>query len=76
MKFLHIVGATRRYGDEDVWSYTLNSNRANVEYVHLRDLENGILQSKTVEEIYAAVLPVPYIHMGSQIERNTTIHYS
>jgi hypothetical protein len=42
-KFLHIIGATRRYGDEDVWSYTLNSNEARVEYVHFRDLENGFI---------------------------------
>jgi hypothetical protein len=43
MKLLHKVGATRRYGDEDVWSYTLNSDQAHVEYVHLRDLENGFI---------------------------------
>lgn len=41
MKFLHWIGATRRYGDEDVWSYTLNSGRPHVEYVHFRDMENG-----------------------------------
>jgi hypothetical protein len=40
-KLLHKIGATRRYGDEDVWSYTLNSDHASVEYVHFRDLENG-----------------------------------
>jgi hypothetical protein len=41
MRLLHEIGATRRYGDEDVWSYTLNSDKALVEYVHFRDLENG-----------------------------------
>lgn len=43
MKFLHKIGATRRYGDEDVWSYTLNSDEVLVEYVHFRDLENGFI---------------------------------
>ncbi len=41
MKFLHYIGASLRYGDEDVWSFTLNSSQANVEYVHFRDLKNG-----------------------------------
>lgn len=41
MKFLHKINASRRYGDEDVWSYTFNSDQADVEYIHLRDLENG-----------------------------------
>jgi len=43
MKFLHLIGASRRYGDEDVWSFTLNSGSASVEYVHLRDLDNGFI---------------------------------
>ena len=43
MKFLHKINATTRYGDEDVWSHTLNSDEADVEYVHLRDLENGYI---------------------------------
>ena len=43
MKFLHKINATHRYGDEDVWSYTFNSDQANVEYVHVRDLENGYI---------------------------------
>lgn len=43
MKFLHYIGATTRFGDEDVWSFTLNSQDANVEYVHLRDFENGVV---------------------------------
>lgn len=42
-RFLHRLGASRRYGDEDVWSYTLNSDDARVEYVHLRDVDNGFI---------------------------------
>lgn len=44
-RILHSIGATRRYGDEDVWSYTLNSDDKRVEYVHMRDLENGFIFS-------------------------------
>ena len=43
MKFLQKIGATRRYGGEDVWSHTLNSGQPHVEYVHFRDLENGYI---------------------------------
>jgi hypothetical protein len=43
MKLLHKIGATSRYGDEDVWSFTLNSDQAHVEYIHFRDLENGYI---------------------------------
>lgn len=41
MHILHWIGATARYGDEDVWSFTLNSSDAFVEYVHLHDRETG-----------------------------------
>lgn len=43
VKFLNWSGATRRYGDEDVWSFTFNSDMAAVEYVHFRDLEAGYI---------------------------------
>lgn len=41
--------ATKRYGDEDVWDYTFNSPRAEVEYVHLRDFEKKIAYAGWVE---------------------------
>lgn len=41
--------ATKRYGDEDVWDYTFNSPRAEVEYVHLRDFEKKITYAGWVE---------------------------
>ena len=43
MRFLQKIGATRRYGGEDVWSHTLNSGQPHEEYVHFRDLENGYI---------------------------------
>lgn len=38
-KFLHLIGATKKYGDEDVWDYTFNSADKLFEYVHVRDFE-------------------------------------
>jgi len=39
-RLLQLIGATKKYGDEDVWDFTFNSNDAAVEYVHFRDLEH------------------------------------
>lgn len=39
-RFLQRVGATRKFGDEDVWDYTFNSKDVAVEYVHFRDFES------------------------------------
>lgn len=48
-RFLQFIKATKKYGDEDVWDFTLNSGKAAVEYAHFRDLQNGFLYSGTVE---------------------------
>lgn len=40
---LRLIGATKRYGDEDVWDFTFNSREAVVEYVHFRDFENKLV---------------------------------
>ena len=42
-RFLQVIGATRKYGDEDVWDFTFNSTDAAVEYVHFRDFENKLI---------------------------------
>jgi hypothetical protein len=39
-QFLQLIRATKKYGDEDVWDFTFNSQIAAVEYVHFRDFEN------------------------------------
>ncbi len=39
-RLLQRIGATKKYGDEDVWDYTFNSTDIAVEYIHLRDFEN------------------------------------
>ncbi len=45
---LHRIGATRKFGDEDVWDYTLNARVATVEYVHFRDFANQLVYAGRV----------------------------
>ena len=49
-RFLQTAGATKTYGDEEVWDYTFNSSKAAVEYVHFRDFANKIVYAGWVEE--------------------------
>ena len=49
VRFMQWIGATRRFGDEDVWDFTFNSRRAEVEYVHVRDFDNELTYSGWVE---------------------------
>ena len=48
-QLLQRMKATKRYGDEDVWDYTFNSGRAEVEYVHVRDFDKRIAYAGWVE---------------------------
>jgi hypothetical protein len=48
-QLLQRMKATRRYGDEDVWDFTFNSGRPEVEYIHLRDFEKKITYAGYVE---------------------------
>lgn len=84
VKFLHKIGATRRYGDEDVWSYTLNSDQANVEYVHVRDLDNGFIfagwvnaysETEDFRELLLAGVIV-YDEEGTEISRPPFLYVS
>ncbi len=45
MKFLFKIGASSRFGPEDVWSFTFNSTQPHVEYVDVRDCETGFVYS-------------------------------
>lgn len=84
MKFLHKIGASSRYGDEDVWSYTLNSDKAHVEYVHFRDLENGYIfagwiNTYSESEEYRELLlrdVIVYDEEGSEISRPKHLYIS
>jgi hypothetical protein len=48
-RFLQFIRATKRYGDEDVWDFTFNSGRPEVEYVHVRDFDKKITYAGWVE---------------------------
>ena len=41
-RFLNRVGAATTHGKEDIWDLTFSHLRAEVEYVHVRDLDRGI----------------------------------
>lgn len=42
-RFLQFIGATRRYGDEDVWDFTFNSHAPAVQFAHFRDFEHEVV---------------------------------
>ena len=48
-KFVHLAGASKQFGDEDVWDFTFNARDKNVEYVHLRDFDKKIVYAGWVE---------------------------
>jgi hypothetical protein len=39
-RFLRWIGATKRYGEEDIWDFAFNSSAAWSEYVYVRDYAN------------------------------------
>ncbi len=45
VRFLQIIRATKKYGDEDVWDYTFNSESPISEYIHYRDFDKKIVYS-------------------------------
>jgi hypothetical protein len=48
-RFLQTISATKRYGDEDIWEFTFNSRRAEVEYVNIRDFDKKLVYTGWVE---------------------------
>jgi hypothetical protein len=49
-RFLQSIRATKTYGDEDVWDFTLNSAIPAVEYVHFRDFDHNLVFAGWVKE--------------------------
>lgn len=43
MRLMQRLEVTRKYGDEDVWSFVFNMGSATVEYVNVRDFERKII---------------------------------
>ena len=48
-RLLQRIGATKRYGDEDIWEFMFNSDRPEVEYVHVRDFDKKLAYAGWVE---------------------------
>ena len=42
-RMLQAIGATKRFGDEDVWDFTFNSKATSVEFVHVRDFDQRVV---------------------------------
>lgn len=42
-RFLQLIRATKRYGDEDVWDFTFNSTAISVRFVNVRDFGKQIV---------------------------------
>jgi hypothetical protein len=49
MRLMQRLGVTRRFGDEGVWEFTFNMGTASVEYVNVRDFENGVVYAGFVK---------------------------
>ncbi|MBW8637915.1 hypothetical protein K1W69_12020 [Hoeflea sp. WL0058] len=47
-RMLQMIGATKRYGGEDVWDFIFNSSRVAVEYVRVRDWEKNVVYAEWV----------------------------
>jgi uncharacterized protein DUF6338 len=48
-RFVQMIGATKTYGDEDVWDFVFNSGSSAVNFVHLRDFEQRVTYASFVE---------------------------
>lgn len=48
-RFFQFIRATKRYGDEDIWEFTFNSRRAEVEFVNVRDFDKKLTYTGWVE---------------------------
>lgn len=84
MKLLHCLGATNRFGDEDVWTFTLNSSDPTVRFVHIRDTEKEIIISgwldtySEVEDRREVLIrdSVIYTDEGQEISRSPLSYHS
>jgi hypothetical protein len=48
-RFVQQIGATKRYGDEDVWDFVFNSSSPAAGFVHLRDFDQRVTYAGIVE---------------------------
>jgi len=45
MNFLNVIGASKAFGDEDVWEFTFNSDDKESRYANVRDRKHGLVHS-------------------------------
>ena len=48
-RFVQYIGATKTYGDEDVWDFVFNSSSPAVNFVHFRDFQQRVTYAGIVE---------------------------
>jgi hypothetical protein len=48
-RFVQKIGATKTYGDEDVWDFVFNSSSRAVNFVHFRDFQQRVTYAGIVE---------------------------
>ena len=48
-RFVQLIGATKTYGDEDVWDFVFNSSSNAVSFVHFRDFDQRVTYAGYVE---------------------------
>lgn len=48
-RFVQKIGATKRYGDEDVWDFVFNSSSPAAGFVHFRDFDQRVTYAGIVE---------------------------
>ncbi len=48
-RLLQRIGATRRYGDEDVWDFMFTSTDLAARYINVRDFQQGVVYTGWVE---------------------------
>ncbi|HLX17638.1 MAG TPA: DUF6338 family protein [Bradyrhizobium sp.] len=48
-RFVQTIGATKTYGDEDVWDFVFNSSSSAVNFVHFRDFDQRVTYAGFVE---------------------------
>lgn len=46
--FLQKIGATKKYGDEDIWDFVFNSSTPGMEWVNIRDFDNKVIFTGSV----------------------------
>lgn len=66
--FLQLIKATRKFGDEDVWNFTLNNPKPDVEYVQVRDFGKKIVYSGWIDSFSEAA------HIRELLLRDVQIH--